>query len=264
MRRYESWAHKISSWKYLTIWGPVLPVSAPPPPQHRGPHFCSPPWAPFRGWWKSAAAAARDLILVEVDGKCQFAADTTHQDEYGSSPEKGAQEKERGFSVHLLRGPNDRVCLYTDPRYVSFAKRKYTVLVCVKHQDRQHIHSPWDLTEEHGFAQSKQWQGSGQPKVLLCFKESEVRRAETCGQFHSARKKWDIYIYVHTYKYLYCVFCKRLSHDPFSQVEWVRIKMWFTECLLYLGPLWKILLLSQAISIMSCIFWHVNETWRPF
>ena len=31
---------------------------------------------PFRGCWKSAAAAARDLILVEVDGKCQSVAET--------------------------------------------------------------------------------------------------------------------------------------------------------------------------------------------
>ena len=26
MRRYRNWAHKISFWKYLTIWRPVLPV----------------------------------------------------------------------------------------------------------------------------------------------------------------------------------------------------------------------------------------------
>lgn len=26
MRRYKSWAHKIDSWKYLTIWRPVLPI----------------------------------------------------------------------------------------------------------------------------------------------------------------------------------------------------------------------------------------------
>ena len=26
MRRYRHWAHKISFWKYLTIWRPVLPV----------------------------------------------------------------------------------------------------------------------------------------------------------------------------------------------------------------------------------------------
>ena len=26
MKRYKIWAHKISSWKYLTIWRPILPV----------------------------------------------------------------------------------------------------------------------------------------------------------------------------------------------------------------------------------------------
>ena len=26
MRRYKNWAHKIGSWKYLTIWRPVLPI----------------------------------------------------------------------------------------------------------------------------------------------------------------------------------------------------------------------------------------------
>ena len=53
-----------------TIWRPVLPVF----PEHRVPHFCSPPWIPFRGWWKSSAAAAHYLILTEVHAKCQFVA----------------------------------------------------------------------------------------------------------------------------------------------------------------------------------------------
>ena len=44
--------------------------------EHRVPHFCSPPWIPFRGCWKSAAAAAHDLICIEVDGKWQFVYDT--------------------------------------------------------------------------------------------------------------------------------------------------------------------------------------------
>ena len=39
------------------------------------PHFCSPPRSPFRGCSKSANAAAHDLILVEIDGKCRFVAD---------------------------------------------------------------------------------------------------------------------------------------------------------------------------------------------
>ena len=41
-------------------------------PEHRVPHFSSPPWTPLRGCWKSAAEAAHDLLLVEVDGKCQW------------------------------------------------------------------------------------------------------------------------------------------------------------------------------------------------
>ena len=44
--------------------------------EHRVPHFCSPPWIPLRGCWKSAAAAAHDLIRIEVDGKWQFVYDT--------------------------------------------------------------------------------------------------------------------------------------------------------------------------------------------
>ena len=44
-------------------------------PEQRAPHFFSAPWTPFRGYWKSAATAARYWILVEVDGKCQFVVD---------------------------------------------------------------------------------------------------------------------------------------------------------------------------------------------
>ena len=33
----------------------------------REPHTCSPPWTPFRGYRRSADAAAHDLILTEVD-----------------------------------------------------------------------------------------------------------------------------------------------------------------------------------------------------
>ena len=81
MRRYKNWAHKISSWKYLTIWKPVLPFPFSPPPhslsQHRVPHFFSSLWTPFRGCWKSAAPSACDLILVEVDSKRHFVADKT-------------------------------------------------------------------------------------------------------------------------------------------------------------------------------------------
>ena len=69
--RYETmqeiWLKKIS-WKYLTIWRPVLAVF----PEHRAPCSCSPPWTPFRGCGRSAAAAAHNLILAEIEGKCQW------------------------------------------------------------------------------------------------------------------------------------------------------------------------------------------------
>ena len=45
MRSYKNWAHKTSSWEYLTIWRPVLPVF----PEHRVLHVCSPSWAPWGG-----------------------------------------------------------------------------------------------------------------------------------------------------------------------------------------------------------------------
>ena len=72
MRRYENWAHKIGSWKYLSE---DLFCQLSHLPQHRGPHFCSPPWTLLRGCWKSVAVAAHGLILVEVDATCQFVAD---------------------------------------------------------------------------------------------------------------------------------------------------------------------------------------------
>ena len=54
MRRYKNWAHKISSWEYLTIWRPVQPVF----PDHRVPHFCSPSWTPFRGCGKVSSCSS--------------------------------------------------------------------------------------------------------------------------------------------------------------------------------------------------------------
>ena len=65
MGRYKNWAHKISSWEYLTIWRPVLPVF--PPAQ--GASLMLSTLNSFRGCWRSAAALAHDLILVEVDGE---------------------------------------------------------------------------------------------------------------------------------------------------------------------------------------------------
>ena len=40
MRRYKDWAYKMVSWKYLTIWRPVLPVSSLPWAQS-APFLCS-------------------------------------------------------------------------------------------------------------------------------------------------------------------------------------------------------------------------------
>ena len=67
MRRCKIWAHKIFSWKYLSedLFCQFFL-------EHRVPHSWPPPRIPFRGCWKSAATAAHDLILVEVDGKCQW------------------------------------------------------------------------------------------------------------------------------------------------------------------------------------------------
>ena len=68
MRRYKNWACKIISWKYLTIWRRVLPVF----PRAQSASFLISTLNSFQGCWKSAAAAAHDLILVEVDAKCQW------------------------------------------------------------------------------------------------------------------------------------------------------------------------------------------------
>ena len=59
MRRFKNWAHKVSSREYLPIWRLILPIFL----EHRVPRFHSPPWTPFSRYWKSAAAAAHDLIL---------------------------------------------------------------------------------------------------------------------------------------------------------------------------------------------------------
>ena len=51
MRKYKNWAYKISFWKYLTVWRPVLPL-------HRVPHLCSPPWTIFRGVLKASSCSS--------------------------------------------------------------------------------------------------------------------------------------------------------------------------------------------------------------
>ena len=63
MRRYKNWAHKILSWKHLTIWRPVLPVF----PRAQSTSFLISTLNSFQGCWRPAAATAHDLILVEVD-----------------------------------------------------------------------------------------------------------------------------------------------------------------------------------------------------
>ena len=65
MRRYKNWIHKISSRDCLTIWRPILPGF----PWAQGASFMLSTLNFFRRCWRSAAAAARDLILVEADGK---------------------------------------------------------------------------------------------------------------------------------------------------------------------------------------------------
>ena len=65
MRRYKNWAHKISSWEYLTIQRPVLPVF----PWPLSASFLLSTLNASRRCWRSAAAAAHDSILLERDGK---------------------------------------------------------------------------------------------------------------------------------------------------------------------------------------------------
>ena len=66
MKRCKNWAYKIS-WKYLSedLFCQFLP-------EHKVLGSCPPPLTPFTGCWRSAAAAAHDLILAEGEGNCQF------------------------------------------------------------------------------------------------------------------------------------------------------------------------------------------------
>ena len=64
MRRYKNRAHKISSWEYITIKGPSCQL-----PGAQSASFLLSPPSSLRGCWRSAAAVAHDLILVEADGK---------------------------------------------------------------------------------------------------------------------------------------------------------------------------------------------------
>ena len=71
MRRYKNWAHQISSWKYESILRLVLPVF----PRACNTSFLLSTPNSFQGYWKSTVVPAYDLILVGVDGKCQFVVD---------------------------------------------------------------------------------------------------------------------------------------------------------------------------------------------
>ena len=76
MGRYKNWAHKISSWKYLTAWRPVLPVF-PLSTEHLISIVDS-----FQVYWRLAAAEAHDSILVEVDGKYSWQVPICSSHEY--------------------------------------------------------------------------------------------------------------------------------------------------------------------------------------
>ena len=68
MRRYKNWSDKISSWKYLTVWRPVLSVF----PRAQSASFLLSSLTYYQGGWKSAAAALPDLIFVGVHGECPW------------------------------------------------------------------------------------------------------------------------------------------------------------------------------------------------
>ena len=69
--KYKNWAHKIASWKYLTIWRPVVPVF----PRAKSASFLFCTVNSFQGVLKVTGYSSTYWILVEVDGKCQFVVD---------------------------------------------------------------------------------------------------------------------------------------------------------------------------------------------
>ena len=68
------WFHKIFSWKYLTMWRPVLPDF----PRTQIASFLISTLNSFQGKLMISSAVAHTLILVEVDGKCQFVGNSSH------------------------------------------------------------------------------------------------------------------------------------------------------------------------------------------
>ena len=73
IRRYKNGAHKISSWKYLAIWRPVLPVS----PWAQSASFLLSSLNSLQGLLKVSSCSSTWLNPMEIDGKCQFVVDTT-------------------------------------------------------------------------------------------------------------------------------------------------------------------------------------------
>ena len=63
MRRDKNWAQKISSWEHLMTWRPDLLVS----PLSRESLISAFHPQLLQGYWRPAAAAAHDSILMEVD-----------------------------------------------------------------------------------------------------------------------------------------------------------------------------------------------------
>ena len=103
------------------IWRPVLPVF----PEHSVPPSWSPPWAPFRGCWRSAAAVARDSTHVEADGKCQSPVHKTN---------KGANRAEKQKEMVLKTLP--------EPLHPAVPETLELTFCCT----RQHTHGDFTLT----------------------------------------------------------------------------------------------------------------------
>ena len=70
IRRCKNWVHKIFSWKYLTIWHPVLPVF--PEPFTQSASFLISALNIFQAVLKIRTAVASGLILIEPDGEWLF------------------------------------------------------------------------------------------------------------------------------------------------------------------------------------------------
>ena len=71
MKSSKNWAHKISSWKHLSTWRPILPIFLPSPEcliAALYPELLS----GVLGKKKMSSCSSTDLILQEVDGNCQW------------------------------------------------------------------------------------------------------------------------------------------------------------------------------------------------